>query len=516
MNSRTWPNIPHRPRLELVQGAGDESRKFVRVNPAPVPTLKLFCPECGQKLLVNSSDLRRSVTCPRCAKTHNLAAIIPRSVTLDAVPLPEEAVLDQFKGAESSGVALAGYGLAVDEPTRVDHDLEVLFGPDNAQREPARAKSAVQPELVAARPLEHIATPTATAHDPMVSDEEKVVLPSRGQALLGGILRVGAQFDALCHGRRGDILGALVLLSAMTRFLDFPRLNVAALVLFVSTALVFSLVRFVATPDGQPWTPSALRQEVSAPFAHARSTVQACLNSWLRPLPKGALLDRLQATSATLKLFGVPLYPLALVFSWEGTLTVATASVILGYAGATWFWLTRPRLVSTPATCARAALAVPAVLDAREAPADVRASAVAVEDQAVKALLDALACWQTRRRPLERDYQRALYRHLNRHAPGLDVAMEKVVLSHDGVVRRVDLLVASRIVIELKVDRGNVSEEDRAMGQVREYARIWRDRGVVILLVCGTRSPFHQSRYAREVAQLHASGQPVITVAAPN
>lgn len=49
-------------------------------------TRKIHCPDCGQRLQVSTIDLKQSVICPRCGMVHFLDALLPRDLTLQAIP----------------------------------------------------------------------------------------------------------------------------------------------------------------------------------------------------------------------------------------------------------------------------------------------------------------------------------------------------------------------------------------------------------------------------------------------
>lgn len=53
-------------------------------------TVKKFCPVCGQKLAMSTTDLAQMVQCPRCQTSHRVGLFVAVNHTLEAVAVPRE------------------------------------------------------------------------------------------------------------------------------------------------------------------------------------------------------------------------------------------------------------------------------------------------------------------------------------------------------------------------------------------------------------------------------------------
>jgi hypothetical protein len=108
--------------------------------------------------------------------------------------------------------------------------------------------------------------------------------------------------------------------------------------------------------------------------------------------------------------------------------------------------------------------------------------------------VNAMQNWNPGKCYYEYEFQDKLYRHLKNLLPDSEIEMEYPIGDKEHKnKRRADIVIDDTILIEMK--RGNIgsSEEDRAKGQISEYAEIWRNRGPVILLLCG-----HDYEHAKE------------------
>ena len=123
-----------------------------------------------------------------------------------------------------------------------------------------------------------------------------------------------------------------------------------------------------------------------------------------------------------------------------------------------------------------AAAELPPVLDL----ADPLPAPVATGTTVLHESLRALARWHPRQWPDEATYRAALQQHLERHLPGAKLERDRWMGASrlDGVV---DLVINGMIVLGVK--RGfDMATAERAVGQMRRYARTWSGKPVVLIL----------------------------------
>jgi len=63
----------------------------------------MFCPECGQKLALPTTDLRVRFRCPRCHTVHEASSLVPKRTTVPAVPIVEFQSYEQAMVPEAIG-----------------------------------------------------------------------------------------------------------------------------------------------------------------------------------------------------------------------------------------------------------------------------------------------------------------------------------------------------------------------------------------------------------------------------
>ncbi|HVZ35594.1 MAG TPA: hypothetical protein VG963_24380 [Polyangiaceae bacterium] len=340
---------------------------------------------------------------------------------------------------------------------------DALLAPSSTRAEESRViASGTGSKMSPVRPVET----SETEHDDALPAE----LQRHAHAVFDALAAAGARLDAAAHGKRGAILGVSVIVSAFGNLARAPLLEYLGIVLFWAAAALFGIARFAVSPEGRGWSAATLFwKEFEAPFAHAASTLEACVKSWAKPLPKGADLDRIHSNSTLLKTIGVTGYPIAYFLGSEAVPILALA-VCFGYAGEAWCVWKRPSLRSSAESCENAARALPAVLEA----AGVTAAA---DDPVLAALLDALASWRPRRRARESQYQLAFYRRITDLEQGAQLSLrESPALDDTGTMDGID---RARPLSVVGVDQIEAERSLDRAAQDREHS-IARRRGVFL------------------------------------
>jgi hypothetical protein len=131
--------------------------------------------------------------------------------------------------------------------------------------------------------------------------------------------------------------------------------------------------------------------------------------------------------------------------------------------------------------------------------------------------VSAMKSWNPGKCNYEYEFQDKLYRHLKNSLPDSQIEMEYPIgdKAH-GNKRRADIVVDETILIEMK--RGNIGagEEDRAKGQISKYSEIWRNRGPVILLLCGHEYEHAKAIFNPTMIDLMKLERPVLTIVQEN
>lgn len=151
---------------------------------------------------------------------------------------------------------------------------------------------------------------------------------------------------------------------------------------------------------------------------------------------------------------------------------------------------------------------LPAVIDASD-PVAVSLLAETCADPLLRELLNSLAVWRPRRMDVEKRYQLSLLRHWSATLQS-DCELEPRL--PDG--RRADIAVSNVVLAEMKRRVESHAEADRAISQVADYARMWRERGPVLLIICDPELRYAQ-RVADAVTSMHAAGHAVSCVLVP-
>ena len=99
----------------------------------------------------------------------------------------------------------------------------------------------------------------------------------------------------------------------------------------------------------------------------------------------------------------------------------------------------------------------------------------------VGAVVGKIEKWRPRKCTTEKDYERSLYDYLHRELPDIQITKQYA----KGRIRA-ELVVADRVVIELKHNLDSTAKYHRLIGQLTEY-REWEGR--VVLLPTGKTEP---------------------------
>lgn len=139
------------------------------------------------------------------------------------------------------------------------------------------------------------------------------------------------------------------------------------------------------------------------------------------------------------------------------------------------------------------------------------------KSELLKGFVNAMKNWNPGKCYYEYEFQDKLYRHLKNSLPDSEVEMEFPIGDKEHKnKRRADIVVDETILIEMK--RGGISsgEEDRAKGQISEYAEIWRNRGPVILLLCGHEYEHAKTSFTPTMIKQVKLEMPVLTIVQEN
>ena len=151
---------------------------------------------------------------------------------------------------------------------------------------------------------------------------------------------------------------------------------------------------------------------------------------------------------------------------------------------------------------------LPAVLDLTRDRAAPR-----VADPLLNGVLASLAAWSPPRWcKREIEYERSLVRHLEKVLPEVRIHAQFPIANADGELRRLDVVIAKAIVLELKCAL-DAAASQRARGQIEDYLDMWTG-GPVLLVVCETPAHFAETQLMGKVRALHSAGRPVLAIAA--
>lgn len=131
----------------------------------------------------------------------------------------------------------------------------------------------------------------------------------------------------------------------------------------------------------------------------------------------------------------------------------------------------------------------------------------------LRPLAATLADWRPRHYERETGYESSLVNFLKKRLPGVRAKQQQPFEAEDGTRGKLDVVIDSTLVIELKRALKAASDVDRAVGQVFKYSASWK-AGPVVLLLCEAKQDFAEQPIIRRLAALRAAGHAIFVVAA--
>jgi len=442
------------------------------------------CPACGQLVTLPAQARERRVACPKCGHQAQGGVFGPL-----AAPLP---VILVSRGAAAS---------ADEAPTHL-----LLGGLDVQDADPAEVEAAPGTNRAFPGPSAPPgpadgAGPAAGSDDartrlmlgPLSVRNEPQTFFGRLLTMLGSLvppaLRASVWLEEALHGRWLWAWAALAVgCGFVAPVLDYLTTNAtlgAISWLFIVASLsVLGLARLngMRHDDGR-WDPRVIGLRIWAALALLLESGE----HWERS-PRHA---RLWLVGELLALVGV------VGFAWAGLVSSGRLLVGLGGAETSLPFVSGVLLLAGVVVLQRALAAAPApgvflqdfgnaMAAAAELPpvldlADPLPEPVVSGTTVLHESLRALARWRPRQWPDEATYRAALEQHLERHLPGAKLERERWMGPSrlDGVV---DLVINGMIVLGIK--RGfDMATAERAVGQMRRYARTWSGKPLLLVLL---------------------------------
>jgi hypothetical protein len=341
--------------------------------------------------------------------------------------------------------------------------------------------------------------------------------------------------DSSLYGKRARVLvgvaAAVVFVPTVVRWVDGPPwvepFAALAFVLFAATLAIARIAMF--RDDERRWAPSIgvsnLRDEVTDLAEGVRLFRRAGPNQQLQTLGS-TLIGVALLTLAMRRVWNI-VYQTGLD-SWDFDWGERWDYFTLVVGGLLWWkgYLAIRRdgrlasLLIDPAKDAQATQAVasafdelPAIIDCRNVEsANLFASRAA--HPLLANLLTVLGQWRPRYADAEKAYQHSLHRKLRQLVPAADPQREVPLPSEGrGYAGRVDIVLGHCVLIEMK-RKLTTSSAQKAFGQIRMYAGLWREKGPVVLLLCETDAAFAASFLEAPIRELRTAGHSVVAIMA--
>jgi hypothetical protein len=201
-------------------------------------TVKIFCPSCGQKLSVPTTDLDSRTECPRCHVVRRAADLVPAGKT---VPVIIE--YDRYPTV----IEATPFGRQAAQPTAdVVPDTERMAG---------AAVPSPQPNAPAKEP----GVPGAAGRQPGIKTRavRGIVAGTAAAGQFGSyVLQCAAWVDRMLSGKRPHVVGAVSVFVLAAPLVDplMGRSGLASAItlgLFVCTLLALALARLDAFRDAE-------------------------------------------------------------------------------------------------------------------------------------------------------------------------------------------------------------------------------------------------------------------------
>ncbi len=131
--------------------------------------------------------------------------------------------------------------------------------------------------------------------------------------------------------------------------------------------------------------------------------------------------------------------------------------------------------------------------------------------------VNAMQSWNPGKCRYEYEFQDKLYRHLKNSLPESEIEMEYPIGDTEhGNKGRADIVIDDTILIEMKRGGIGAGEIDRAKGQILKYSEVWRNRGPVILLLCGHEYEHAKVTFTPTMIDMVKLERPVLTIVQEN
>ncbi|NJK32941.1 MAG: hypothetical protein HC927_11330 [Deltaproteobacteria bacterium] len=215
----------------------------------------------------------------------------------------------------------------------------------------------------------------------------------------------------------------------------------------------------------------------------------------------------LSVTSYTLA--SLVVFVFASAAKWTGIVQFFS---VLALAVSVWlWWKTRGSNVRvlpqapafSPPTARSDIMKLPPIMDLKRGVPLEEGLMQSIGDPVLRELLRQLPRWTPGERGYEKEYEQALVKFIKRTLPGVDVTRQVYVTPKERY--RVDVVLDGRIAIELKKGLSNSSSLNSCIGQIRNYAKYWEERGPLLLLICNSTHDYLSTAHAQRLVEEQVS-----------
>ena len=510
---------------------------------------ELFCPICGQKLALPVRGLSHDFLCPRCHSKHRGSELVARNEALPVLSLdPSTSTPSPTMSSPRAADPLVHSGKTLGwEPPEPPPEPIAWIPPAWAAApsvpipSTVPATSAPGPDLTpgfvpdpacASAPSTAIAPDASPAQWASPADLDALPpefprttsLGSRIGGALHGLTRWCVAIDRFLEGLRALSILLVSLLGMITgigqTFFDVPAwAHVATLVVFGALLGVFAwayVANLHAKASQNGWG-AALGESFAALRGYLSSADES--DEPLSEQERGwAAENNKRRQAAMIASLAVVAYPIASIAGLvvpsaaEGAAIVQVFAVVVLVIGL-WSWARlrasapfRPRRdnPSGPSDFGR----LPSVLVLARTRDNTQSLACIGGDAILSEMLQELPRWRPGRREHEQSYEQSLVKFLRNRIPHIVVRTQTYMTANDGETLRIDVVVDGRIGIEIKRNLRNSAEVDRCFAQIQRYARTWRKRGPLFLLVCESEREFESSAYLARLTSAQSVDTP--------
>lgn len=516
-------------------------------------SVSLFCPECGQALVIPTVDLRSTFQCPRCGTLHNTGHLVPLQTPIPVAPVaaasPEPRVSQPSMPGEMAAPSpekpswppqdqrvstpyTPPIGTATPGSFGAPHTAAYHQGGYGPQGPYSPSAPPVYPASGPAQPhMPPPAPPSSFTPSRLPLQGRESVLtpaPNRVSAVeqIGGFghwfLRMADKTDRVLYGRRTTIIAVLAAVTIFAGYYDNPRLPVLTVLftlLFILLLFVLVTARIGSLRDEEGnWSVALLGQKISAWWEVALEFTSADLVLIVQGIGKtvtflGLLVLGLRNAITILSLIADEV--LGVTFETldaadKTMISIGTIACVVGSLLILLAWLQARSKAKAQglvlddtgkAQLKSGVLGLPPIIDCKNV-AQLQSLIAQTPHPLLKEVLVMLANWKPRNTNNEQAYHASLYRALRRRMPGANPEKERPIAEDTPEFRgRADLVVGDSILIEIKahLTKGSVH---RAIGQVRMYAHAWT-QGPILVVVCGADRNHAHQLLSRELAELH-------------